>query len=396
MINPLEEQYTQWVYPEPVPDVAAALAKGVYQYGDPSFASAQLWPNRKPNPELSILVAGCGTSQAAFLAYTNPRASVIGIDLSATSLECSAQLKQKHKLDNLDLRRLDLHRVAELGRSFDLVVSTGVLHHQPDTQKGVMALAEVMADDGVMHLLLYGKYLRAGVYMVQEALSYLGLGQTAADANLARSIINALPPWHAVQSYLRIAPDLNFDGGIVDTFLPKRDRAFSVPEIMTLAAGCGLAFQGWIDNLDYYPEGGIARDHPVYERVMSLPEEKQWAVMELVAQSLGTHRFLLCKKGNIAKCRIHFDDHSYLKMVPARAYLLKADTPQPGIVHLSRAWHRCAISGLEADLFLSIDGKLTIGDLIDKRPVETLPGGAEAAREFFKRMWRLGHLYMSC
>jgi hypothetical protein len=226
-------------------------------------------------------------------------------------------------------------------------------------------------------------------------LSHLGLGQTAADANLARTIIQTLPSWHAVQSYIRIAPDLYFDGGIVDTFLPKRDRAFSVPEIMTLAADCGLAFQGWIDNLDYYPEGGIAKDHPVYERVMSLPEEKQWAVIELLAQSVGTHRFLLRKKGNAAKCRIHFDDHSYLKMIPSRAYLLKADLPQPGVVHLSRSWHRCAISGFEADLFLSIDGKLTIGDLINKCAIETSAGSAEVARDFFKRMWRLGHLYMS-
>ena len=49
----------------------------------------------------SILVAGCGTSQAAKVALRWPRARVTGIDFSATSVRHTEALKREYKLDNL-------------------------------------------------------------------------------------------------------------------------------------------------------------------------------------------------------------------------------------------------------------------------------------------------------
>ena len=63
----------------------------------------------------SILVAGCGTSQAAKHAVRWPRARVTGIDFSATSVRCTEALKPKYKLDNLDLHQLAVERAGELG-----------------------------------------------------------------------------------------------------------------------------------------------------------------------------------------------------------------------------------------------------------------------------------------
>jgi SAM-dependent methyltransferase len=394
-VNPLvEKQYNQWVYPDPVTDIAASIASGRYEIGDPALCAPLIWPDRPFNPKLSILVAGCGTSQAPFLAYTNPQATVVGIDLSTTSLEYSARLKQKHNLDNLELHRLDLHKVSELGRTFDLVISCGVLHHLPDTQKGLKALAEVVEDDGVIHLMLYGKYARAGVYMIQEALNYLGLDQTPADVALTRQVLSSLPAWHAVQSYLQRTPDFNFDGGIVDTFLHKQDRAFSVPEVLELAKSCNLDFQCWLDNLHYYPDAGFPADHPVSQRMRTLPEEKQWAIVEILAQSLATHRFLLRKKGKASKCHFNVKAASFLKAIPSRAHSLQVEATPDGLT-LSRDWHKCNLTGVARDLFLSIDGKTSIGELIKKHIQPSTVSGNDAALAFFESMRRLGHLYFS-
>jgi len=90
---------------------------------------------------MDILVVGCGTNQAPTLAYTNPQARVVGIDISQESLDHRRFLKHKHGSDNLELFLLPIEDVSALGRDFDLIVSSGVLHHMAAPQTGMDALA---------------------------------------------------------------------------------------------------------------------------------------------------------------------------------------------------------------------------------------------------------------
>src|SRR3954466_10426518 len=71
------------------------------------------WPARPFRETQSILVAGCGTSQAAKYAGGCPKAGVTGIDFSAASIRCTEELKQKYQLDNLSVRQLPVERAAE-------------------------------------------------------------------------------------------------------------------------------------------------------------------------------------------------------------------------------------------------------------------------------------------
>jgi SAM-dependent methyltransferase len=391
-VNPLvEKQYTEWVYPKPITDIAAWRAEGNFQIIDPSLHHAIIWPDRPSSSNISILVAGCGTSQAAILAHSNPGASVTGIDLSQTSLDYSRALKQKHNLANLELQYMDLHEVASLGRKFDLIYSTGVLHHLPDPQKGLEKLAQALADDGVMCLMLYAKYLRAGVYMIQEALRRMGIEQTSEGVAFTRRVIGSLPKWHTVQSYIETAAvDLVDDGGLVDTFLHKQDRAYSVSEIMALVKACNLDFQCWSDNLSYYPEGTIPHDHPAYPKIMALPEEEQWAVVELLLQSMGFHGFLLRKKTAGSRFRIDFNAPDFSKTIPLRRFST-AGKVENGVFIVRRTWNGIPLTNLERDLFLSVDGTATVEKII----AVYAAGAQDQALNFFKRMGRLGHLTYS-
>ena len=389
--NPLvEQQYAEWVYPEPILDIVEWKAKGNHQICDPSLHHAVLWPERAYRPDISILVAGCGTSQAAILAYNNPQATVVGIDLSNTSLEYTTALKNKHAIANLELHKLDLHDVASLGKTFDLIYSTGVLHHLPHPQRGLESLRDVRADDGVMCLMLYGKYLRAGVYWIQEALSRMGIQQTKEGVAFTRTLIGALPSWHAAQAYIQsAAPDLVYDGGLVDTFLHNQDRAYAVPEILELIAASNLSFQSWSDNLLYYPDGLIPADHALYHKLAPLPDEQQWAVVELVLQNLGTHGFLARKKTeDDSAFRIHFNRPSFFKTIPTRRFgtLMKDEN---GAIDFRRSWHKMQFRGFERDLMLAVNGKTTIEQIITEQ-AKTLLHMLEA-QHFFKRMARLGH-----
>ena len=78
------------------------------------------------------------------------------------------QLKRKYNLTNLETRQLPIEGAAALGRSFDLIVCTGVLHHLADPDAGLRALRSVLKPEGAMYLMVYAPYGRTGVYMLQD------------------------------------------------------------------------------------------------------------------------------------------------------------------------------------------------------------------------------------
>lgn len=179
-------QYKDWVYPHPIPDMSE-FVKQSFDLSDPSLFRRKLWP-RKIEPEnLSILIAGCGANQAAHYAFTNRNSEVLGIDVSDSSLGHEAHLKQKHGLGNLELLQMSLGEIGSLGRTFDLIICTGVLHHLPDPDAGLRCLRDVLKPHGVISLMLYGSFPRVGVYMLQEVFRQLGLKQDAEGIGIVRA-----------------------------------------------------------------------------------------------------------------------------------------------------------------------------------------------------------------
>src|SRR3954467_13755061 len=74
----------------------------------------RIWPTELPRAGQSVLIAGCGTTQAARHALRDPEAHVTAIDVSEASLRHTAQLQRRHRLDNLDIRRLAIEDVDAL------------------------------------------------------------------------------------------------------------------------------------------------------------------------------------------------------------------------------------------------------------------------------------------
>ncbi len=207
-----------------------------WDWFDPAHAHRIFWPDRDYRPDLDILIAGCGTNQAAVFAFGNPGANVVGVDISQPSLDHQQYLKDKHGLDNLRLHLLPIEELSTLGRHFDLVVSTGVLHHMADPLAGLKALAGCLRPDGVMALMLYAKYGRIGVELLESVFRDLGLGQDDASVQLVKDTLSTLTADHPIQSYLKIADDLQDDAALVDTFLHRRARSYTVDECLDFVA----------------------------------------------------------------------------------------------------------------------------------------------------------------
>jgi SAM-dependent methyltransferase len=349
-------QYEKWVYPEPIRDLPAWLA-GNWQWFDPSHAHRLFWPDREYRPDLDILVAGCGTNQAAVFASTNPAARVTAIDVSAASLEHHRFLKDKYGLKNLELHRLPIEDVGTLGRGYDLVVSTGVLHHMADPKVGMRALAACLRTDGVAAIMLYARYGRIGVEMMQGVFRDLGLTQDEPSLAVVKAAIAALPQDHPLRSYMSVAPDLKFDAGLVDTFLHGRDRSYTVADCLDLVASADLVFQDWFLKSSYEPAAGSDR---FFTAVAALPKEQRWAVMERINHRNGCHFFTACRPERPTETyRVDLTTDRWLDAVPVFRYRCGLDGEK-----IFRPGWSTGLSPDQLAIVQLVDGRRTIREII--------------------------------
>jgi SAM-dependent methyltransferase len=383
----VSDQYRKWVYPDPITDLPAWLENN-WQWFDPSHAYRLFWPDRDYRPDMDILVAGCGTSQAAVFAYTNPDADIVGIDISQPSLDHHHHLRDKYRLRNLELHLLPIEDVGTLGRDFDLVVSTGVLHHLADPGRGMQALAGCLRPEGVAAIMIYARYGRTGVEMLQSVFRDLGLVQDEASLAVVRDTLASLPQEHPLRSYLAIAPDLSSDAGLVDTFLHGRDRSYTVDDCLGLVASAGLTFQDWFLKSPYYPpvmpKGGF------FTAVAALPRERQWAVMERINSQNACHFFLACHADRPIKTyRIDFTSPEILDAIPTFRYRCGIDA---GTIY--RPGWKMSLDPTRAALVKRVDGHRSIREIlaVTKRPIPLLSRGPADNREFgrtlFQSLWQ--------
>ncbi|HEX4183878.1 MAG TPA: class I SAM-dependent methyltransferase, partial [Caulobacteraceae bacterium] len=247
------------------------------------------WPAETYRDDRSILVAGCGTSQAAKYALRWPAASITGIDVSATSLAFAETLKAKYGLANLELRQIDVEQAPALGRCFDHVVCTGVLHHLADPDAGLRALRSVLAPAGALHLMVYAPYGRAGVYLIQDYCRRLSVGATDTEIADLVQALKALPGDHPLAPLLRNSPDFRTAAGLADALLHPQDRSYSVPQLLGFLARAGLSFGRWLRQAPYLPQCGAPAATPHVSKLAGLPPADQYAAMELFRGTMVRH-----------------------------------------------------------------------------------------------------------
>ena len=393
----VSRQYERWKYPAPITDLEAWTATN-WEFFDPVRAHRILWPDREYRPDLDILIAGCGTNQAAIFAYTNPAARVVAVDISQPSLDHQQYLKDKHGLWNLELHLLPIEELPTMGLDFDLIVSTGVLHHLADPLAGMKALAGCLRTDGAIGVTLYAKYGRVGVEMLQSVFRDMGLRQDDASVQTVKDTISLLPPDHPVQSYLKIeGAELRYDGAVVDTFLHGRDRSYDVDDCIDLVTSAGLVFQGWLLKAPYYPHDWFTPGTEPYRAVNALPETKLWSVMERLHIFGACHFFMACRPERPKESyTIDFSTEGSLDYVP----LMRMRCGLSGAEIFRPDW-RTSLNAAQLPFVQHVDGRLTIREIAERvaQSGESRRAGAadleKFGRQLFQSLWRLDILAMA-
>ncbi|MGA8576364.1 MAG: class I SAM-dependent methyltransferase [Candidatus Cybelea sp.] len=347
------------------------------------------WASQPYRDDRSILVAGCGTTQAVHYAVRWPNARVVGIDVSAAGIAFAQELKRKHGLHNLELHRLPVERAAELGQEFDHVICTGVLHHLADPDVGLRALRDVLASGGAMHLMVYAPYGRAGIYMLQEYCRRLNVGWSDGEIGDLLSSLKALPAEHPLVPLLRNSPDFAKPAGVADALLHPRDRSYSVPQLIEFIERAGLVFERWIRQAPYLPDCGAIATTPHAALLAKLPVRDQYAAMELFRGTMTRHAFICYRADRPQPHAFTFEGNEWLKYVPVRlpdTIAARERLPPGAAAVLINRNHTYT------DLYMPIDARedRLLARIDGKRSIEEIcrdPGERKAAAEFFARLW---------
>jgi SAM-dependent methyltransferase len=387
------------LHPYPPPATDLEEFRRSWQDGNRRRADFHLhWPHQSYREDLRVLVAGCGTSQAARHALRRPGAQVTGIDLSEAGIRHTLALKQKYALSNLEVHRLPIERVGELGQVFDLIICTGVLHHLPDPQAGLLALREVLAQDGAINLMVYAAYGRAGVTMLQEYCRRLGIGHTDQEIRDLAQALTTLPHNHPLAHLLAESPDFKTRAGLADALLNPQDRAYTVSQAFDLIGESGLVFHRWVRQAPYLPQCSRLTSTPHAPRLAQLPLKEQYAALELFRGNMLRHSLILYRKDRAGDpCLPRFDGDDWPGYTPLRlpeTASLRQRLPAGAVAALLNRNHNdpdllLFVDSAELQLVEAIDGRRTIAEIIE-HVASSHPGAHPAhdqARSLFQRLW---------
>lgn len=297
-MDPVRTQYEAYPYPARDPaDEAGRLVEG--SPGRPAeidhylFAGARDW-----SQPFRALVAGGGTGDglimlAQHLAGAGCPAEVVYLDLSEASRDVAEARAKVRGLTNIEFRTGSLFEAPELGR-FDYIDCCGVLHHLEDPDAGFAALAQALAPDGGMGIMVYGELGRTGVYDVQQALKLLtppeGPDAPPYRVEIARLLLGDLPDTNRFRRNELVGDHRNDEAGLYDLLLHPRDRAFRVPQILAALGRAGLRLASFVPALRYDPDLYVT-DARLKARISRLAEADRMALAELLAGNLHKHIF---------------------------------------------------------------------------------------------------------
>ena len=356
------------------------------------------WPVRPYRGDQSILIAGCGTSQAAKHALRWPAAQVTGIDFSATSVRCTEELKRKYNLDNLQVRQLPIEQVSDLKMSFDHIVCTGVLHHLADPDAGLRSLRGVLKPDGgAIHLMVYAPYGRAGIYMLQEFCRRIGIRANDEEIRDLITTLTALPPGHPLENLLREAPDFRQEAALADALLNPKDCSYSVPQLFDFIEKAGLTFGRWVKQAPYTPQCGVVAKIPQASRLARLSFADQYAAVELFRGTMVRHSMVAYRDDSPGGVQqISFAGDAWLDYVPLRMpdTICVQERLPPGaagvLINQTHAYRDLImpIDSTEKRLFDAIDGSGSIAEIVERTlPSSQTKSQLDMARTFFEKLW---------
>jgi len=206
-----------------------------------SLSFREILGEMKDEP-LKILVAGCGTGREAMQAATAfPKAEITAIDLSIASLSYAMRQTRSLGATNITFRQADILELGRLGKNFDIISSTGVLHHLKNPEEGWRVLAGMVKPGGLMRIALYSLIARQAFIEAQELIVRKGFGT---DAEAIRRFRREAPKLLNAKQLekITIIRDYYSMSECRDFLFHVMENRVDLPEVAALLPKLGLEF----------------------------------------------------------------------------------------------------------------------------------------------------------
>jgi SAM-dependent methyltransferase len=190
---------------------------------------------------LDVLVAGCGTGRHSIeLADKFLGARVLAVDLSLASLAYAQRKTPAALASEIEYAQGDLLELASIGRSFDLIDATGVLHHLGKPFEGWRSLLSLLSSGGVMRVGLYSRLARRHIMEARAYLESKGYEASLEDIRRCRQDL-LMSPHKDVAS----AGDFFCTSECRDLLFHAQESQMSIPEVKFFLAQNDLQFIGF-------------------------------------------------------------------------------------------------------------------------------------------------------
>ncbi len=192
-----------------------------------------------------ILVAGCGSGyQPIHTACHFKDASVLAIDLSLTSLAYAERKRRELEVGNLELMQADIIELTGLGRRFDIIICSGVLHHMNNPEAGWRVLADLLKPGGFMDVGLYSDLARGPVTAARSLITEKGYRPTPGDIRQCRYDITKLADDHPAKD-LWTWSDFFTTSTCRDLIFHTQEHRFTISRIASALNELALEFIGF-------------------------------------------------------------------------------------------------------------------------------------------------------
>lgn len=361
------------------------------------------FPRRTFTEDLDILIAGCGMLQTGLLGLSARRAKFTAIDVSSVAVEAARETCRKYSMDNVDVRELPIEQVADMGKDFDLIYCTGVLHHVESPLAGLRALRSALRPEGAMNIMVYGRYGRFGLEMTQEMLRRAGVSANGEGIEKTRRWLNVLPEGHPARDAVEGFRDLSDDAGIADLLLNPRERSYTVPEIYDWLNQADLQLQRFFYGSRYRPRCTTLRDKSLLAQAERLPLPDQHSVAEMIRCSLRKHQFVACRRDRpIESTQVDFSGDRWLDYIPVlNPGVRVSDTQSKGVAaELYWPTYEAQDTRVRLDegsycLYQAIDGRRSVKAIVDGvRRGEPFDQWSGKAKQLLGSLWDLDFILL--
>jgi 2-polyprenyl-3-methyl-5-hydroxy-6-metoxy-1,4-benzoquinol methylase len=277
----------------------------------------------KPQQEkIRILDAGCGTgSGTEYLLLHNPTADIVAIDISENALATAQKRLEKSGVLNnfqgtITFKQLPLESVSSLEGSFDLINCVGVLHHLPQPEIGIKAIAEKLAEGGIMHIFVYGELGRWEIQLMQKAIAFLQgdkVGDYVDGVKVGREIFATLPEDNRLvtKEKQRWQWENQRDECFADMYVHPQEVDYNIDTLFKFIEVSGLEFIGFSNPDSWQLERLIGKNQDLMNRAKNLTDQQRYRLIELLDPDNITHyEFFL---GKLPLVKENWEDNNLLK-----------------------------------------------------------------------------------